>query len=685
MKNLVKYTGLALTLCLFTQCKDYLNTKSPGNSDDVFVTSSISETFKTLSWAYGEYRQNVAAGGNYNFHDPLGSDAEYLNEYPTARNNVIARLQPTEVFIADRAGQFNSLNIVLARAARIAEMIARKDEYKSDAAAGKVSDWTQLYGEARALWAFCYFKLTLHFGDVPFGYENSYVTEYELGSRFETMDKIIETLKEVEPLMYKLGEGGITAERISRSYVNALIGQVALFAGGWQTIRTDVPGLYGAVQFEKKGDDDGKCVYARRTDYLEYIREAEKYLNLAVNTHNGSAQLIETDNRTYADNPFQRHFHEINSRRVSPESFFEIGCIAGQGNCEHPYSQGRAGSNNATNPLLNTFAAIRIIPSFFYSAYEPGDKRRDASMVVTGSDAATGHEAFLTFGVSTRIGGGGPCINKWDQNKGDNPNFPNAQFRASGMNYCVMRMADAMLMLAEAKALLGSDNAGAVSLVNRVRARAFGDATHAIGSLTGDALLNAIWYERKLELLGEGNIRWDMIRSGKMNERAIAVRQEQVDMIAGLRENGYYTFASSGRTLSNYVWTKRVLVDDGTRVTYDPVETDPALTPGWRGIYNWAMPAYTGAHNLAIKGLYEYIDPAGTEAAALEADGYTRVNWGINIIADVDEGRNIYDMHILDGVKGRENKAPRYFHPMPLTVIDQSKGKVTNGYDLPQQ
>jgi hypothetical protein len=448
--------------------------------------------------------------------------------------------------------------------------------------------------------------------------------------------------------------------------------------------------LYGDVQFDYKGVDDGMCVYARRKDYIEYIKEAEKYLSLAIDTHNGTARLIETDDRTHTNNPFQRHFQEINSRRISPESFYEVGCIANSasfGNCEHPYSMGRAGSNNANNVLLNTFAAIRIIPSFFYGAYEPGDKRRDASIVVTGSDAATGDEALLTFGVSTRIGGGGPCINKWDQNRGDVPNYPNATFRGSGMNYVLMRMANAMLMLAEAKAILGSDNAGAVSLVNRIRARAFGDNNHNISSsLSGEALLDAIWNERRLELLGEGDIRWDMIRSGKFNERAIAVRQEMATMIAGLKANGYYTFANSGRTISNYIWTKKVDIDGTTRVTYDcPDENDPALFPGWRGIFNWAIAVYTpGSHNLAIKGLYNYIDPDDAEAEALEADGYEKRNWGINILTDVDEGRDIYD-RILDGVKDRENKAPRYFHPMPLTVISQSKGKVTNGYDMPQQ
>ena len=595
-------------------------------------------------------------------------------------------MQPSATAIGARATQYNSLNIVLARAARVADLIAEKSEYQSAASGSAPTEWTQLYGEAKTLWAFCAWELVRHFGDVPFGYENKYVEEYELISRFDIMDQIMDELKAVESRMYVLGQGGITAERLSRSFANALIGEIALHAGGWQTIRTDVPGLYGNVQFEYKGTDDGTCVYARRQDYQDYIRIAEEYLNIAVNTQNGTAKLITTDSRA-ANNPFQKHWQEINSRRVSEESLFEIGCIAGVANCEHPYSMGRPGSNSSAMSILNTFAAIRIIPTFFYNAFEPGDKRRDASMVVTGSNAATGQESLMPLGVGTRIGGGGPSINKWDQNRGDIPAFPNAANRSSGMNYTVMRMADAMLMLAEAKAILGSDNAGAVNLVNQIRARAFGNSEHNISGLSGEALLDAIYDERRLELVGEGDSLWDMIRSGKLNERAVAVRKEMTEMAAGLEANGYYTFPS-GRTISNYIWTKQVQVGGSSTavVTQECTdELDPALYPGWRGIHNWGAVAHTAtAKNLAIKGLYSYIDPNGTEAAALEADGYTRQEWGIRIWNDVN-AKAMFNAAILDGVVGRENQAPRYFHQMPVTVIDQSNGKVTNGYGLPQQ
>jgi starch-binding outer membrane protein, SusD/RagB family len=683
MKKRVIYIFLALLLFINSGCKDYLDVSNAGQATDDFVMSSPSEAFKALSWAYAEYRQNAAAGGNYNWQDPLGSDAEYMSEYPSV-NNVIARLQPGATTVNTDMGLYNSLNVALARASRVADLIGAKAEYLADVKGSAPTSWTQLYGEAKTLRAYFAWELVRHFGDVPYGYENQVVTEYTLTSRFEIMDKIIAEVKAVEGKMYVLGQGGITAERISRTFANALIGEIALHAGSWQTIRTDIQGLYGTVQFEKKGADDNTCVYARRTDYLTYIKMAEQYLNNAVTTQSGTAKLITTDTRA-VNNPFQKHWQEVNSRRISPESIFEIGCVPGIGNNEYGYSMARPGSNSSVNSYLNTFAAIRIVPSFFYNGYETGDMRRDVSMVVTGSNAATGQENLIPLGVGTRIGGGGPSTNKWDKNRGDVPLYANATFRSSGINYVILRMADVMLLLAEAKAVSGSDAAGAMTLVNQIRTRAFGNSNKNISGLSGDALLDAIYNERKLELLGEGTIRWDMIRSGKFNERAIAIRKEMADMTAGLQANGFYTFPS-GRTISNYVWTKFVQVGGAVAtVTQTPVEADPALYPGWRGIYNWGVAAYTTtARNLAIKGLYNYIDPAGAEAAALVASGYTRVNWGITIWNDAN-AKAMLNAAILDGVVGRETSAPRYFHPMPLTVIDQSKGKVTNGYGLPNK
>lgn len=680
MKRIINYTFILVLCSLLTQCKRYLDTSSPSNTDDEFVTSTTAETFKTLSWCYANYRQNCAIS-LYNWNDPIGSDAEMYPE-ATSTNNLNAIMQSEAMTVDGMKDPFNNLYSTLARATKVAKIIAEKAQYKANVASGTTSDWTNLYGEAITIRAFCYFNLVKHYGDVPYGYENTYVEDYVLTSRFDIYDQLIASLKEVAPLMYRIGEGGVTAERVSRTFANALIGQIALYAGGYQTIRTDMPGLYGKVEFTAKGKEEYNCKYARRTDYLEYYKIAEQYLQAAID-NKGSSYLITSDDRTVTNNPFQRHFQYMHNLQVSPESLFEIGNVQGGQSgqtttSDYPYNMGRPSNGGSSNAApCKVFAAVRAVPTFYYGDFDAADKRRDVSVTVTGS-TGDGNESMLNFKPGSKLDGG-ISLNKWDDNR-MNPPYSASQ-RQSGINYTILRMSDVILMLAEAKAELGKSDA--LTLVNQVRERAFGSTGHNLAGLSGDALKEAILQERKLELFGEGTRRWDLIRAGKFSEKAVAVRNEMKTMITNLRSQGYHTF-SNGNTISNYILTKSVKLDNP--LTYDCTDvTNPALFPGWRGQYNWSTSAVASKvkgtnHNVAIKGLFNYINPTGAEAATLKADGYTVTNWAIDIV----NNETSYDRNILSGVK-TSNDPPRYFYPIPFETISKSNGKITNGYGLPQQ
>lgn len=179
----------------------------------------------------------------------------------------------------------------------------------------------------------------------------------------------------------------------NRGNVDELVDNVSgLYGTSWassQTIRTDVPGLYGDLQFEQIGVEEYKCVYARRTDYLNYYRTAEvAFQNVFDNI--GSAHLVTVDDRGYANNPFQRHFQYQHDLEISPESLFEIGNIQGGQSgqtttSEYGYGFGRPSNGGSKNAApCKCFAAIRILPTFYYGEYEEGDMRRDVSVAVTG-------------------------------------------------------------------------------------------------------------------------------------------------------------------------------------------------------------------------------------------------------------------------------------------------------------
>jgi hypothetical protein len=80
-------------------------------------------------------------------------------------------------------------------------------------------------------------------------------------------------------------------------------------------------------------------------------------------------------------------------------------------------------------------------------------------------------------------------------------------------NYRSIRYADVLLMAAEAYSRSGNNLKGQ-QYINVVRDRAFGDTNHRI-TLTGQSLTDAIWTERRLELLGEGHRFFDLVRTGK--------------------------------------------------------------------------------------------------------------------------------------------------------------------------
>jgi hypothetical protein len=496
--------------------------------------------------------------------------------------------------------------------------------------------------------------------------------------------------------MYRLGEGGITAERFSRTYCQALIAKMALFAGGYSLRRTDFD--YGSVTFTQLGTEKWNAKYVRRTDYEPYYELAKTYLDSLI-AHPGTARLITVDERGAGfNNPFQRNFQYNMDLLVSPESLFEIAETQGQFS-ERPYAFGRPSGGGSSNAYpCKAYGQSRMRASFYYGDFDPKDMRRDVTVTVSANSGSCS-EKMISFVPGSREKGG-LSNNKWDESRMAKP-YTVSQ-RNSGINWPIMRMADVLLMRAEINAELG-DEPAAKNDLKTVRSRAFLAADQAekvvayINGLSGDNLKEAIQQERKLEFAGEGFRRYDLIRTGKLPEKIKQVRDLQKDMVNALKTQGYYTFPN-GNTISNYIYVKAVNVSDLGMTNMlttqcEVAENDPTYPvrfPGWRGncdLWSSVNPAFVpsnGTRNLAIQGLFKYIDPSSPEAAALVAAGYKKTNWGKDIIDNEAQ----YTTNIFKGYTDEYYSTgvpPRYLLPINSETIMKSKGLITNGYGFAQE
>ena len=193
------------------------------------------------------------------------------------------------------------------------------------------------------------------------------------------------------------------------------------------------------------------------------------------------------------------------------ESVFEIqytdaegagfGCLqCSEGNV----AVGFNGIRNYSGPEFDSGFSFNVPTDEAYNAYEDGDIRRDIAIlnIVAWADdtGATFSEGFEHTGYYNRkyIARQGD-LNTGDQNL-TNPN-----------NYRAIRYADVLLMAAEALNRGSLDDALAQSYLNQVRERAGLDPLN----LTGNNLLEAIYRDRRAELMGEGHRFFDLVRTGR--------------------------------------------------------------------------------------------------------------------------------------------------------------------------
>ena len=719
MKNKFLYIALyAAGMLGATSCSDYLETKSPSTVDADFVFSSTATAKAALEGAkaamHGAYSSHIFGDGLYYAADIAGSDimrhpegyAKQPGRHPAEafyRNGTETGAYALTSYMKEGTdGTYGYLFSVIGKCNAITTAFEQKDNFEEMMSQSEPTELSQLYGEAVAIRATCYRELIKYFGDVQF--QSTFgVVAGGLVSRDSIYDVCIEQLKKVEPHMYVLGTCPTYANNVknyySRTYVDGLIGRMALEAGGYQTRRNDIKRVDGKgnpLTFEALGTDNQNATYGRRSDWKNLYATAKEYFKKAIDNA-GTAVFHETDPRSedkngrVYNNPYQYFFQQLHDADATyaDESIYEEPFTQGStGNDPRPYSLGRPsnGGSKVAYPCKN-YGQGRINPAFYYGDFDPKDLRRDVSCTVTGS-TGKGIEALIPFTPGSKQSAGGISCNKFDENR-QTTVWTQAQ-RRSGINAPYMRLSEMYLGYAEACAAIG-DNAEAKTYLTKVRNRAFrtADEANVEGFINKEgSLLKAIIDERGFEFAGEGDRRFTLIRTGLLPEKIKAIKDLTRKMIDGLKTNGSYTF-ENGNTISAYIYTKSVdaagMKDANGNTMYgyrlttqcpEGKENDPVLYPSWRGQKdNWDelgldYGTKTPKTNLAIKGLFAPV--SDEEAEELTKDGYKKVDWGKTLVDNDDEYYK-YLFYDYDYVS-----APIYLWPFTPNII--ATGGFVNGY-----
>lgn len=257
---------------------------------------------------------------------------------------------------------------------------------------------------------------------------------------------------------------------------------------------------YTAPQVGRATKGAAQALLGKAYLYQEKFPEAAAVLENVINS--GQYHLYGTQGTEKYENLFEYVAEN------GPESVFEVQYIGAEGagfDClqcsEGNVAVGFQGIRNYSGPLFESGYSFNVPVQETYDAFSENDLRRDVSIldIVAWAEetGASYSEGYKHTGFFNR---------KYLPRKNDNEGDPNL---TQPNNYRSIRYADVLLMAAEALVRGNIDEGRARIYVNQVRTR----AGLAPTSETGSNLLETIYNERRLELVGEGHRFFDLVRT----------------------------------------------------------------------------------------------------------------------------------------------------------------------------
>ncbi|WP_397363061.1 RagB/SusD family nutrient uptake outer membrane protein [Olleya sp. R77988] len=260
---------------------------------------------------------------------------------------------------------------------------------------------------------------------------------------------------------------------------------------------------YTAPQVGRVTKGAAQALLGKAYLFQDKFTEASTVLdNLIIN---GPYDLV-TDYNTIFENAGENGIESVFEVQYTDAEGAGFGCLqCSEGNV----AVGFNGIRNYTGPTFDSGFSFNVPTQEVVDQFEAGDLRKDVAILdidawatANGATYGTGYEhtGYFNRKYIARQGD----LNTGDQNL-TNPN-----------NYRAIRFADVLLMAAEAFNRSGLDDIKAQNYLNRVRRRAFGVMDNSFDvTVGGNALTDAIYHERRVELVGEGHHFFDLVRTNR--------------------------------------------------------------------------------------------------------------------------------------------------------------------------
>jgi len=323
----------------------------------------------------------------------------------------------------------------------------------------------EMVGEVRFLRAYYNFELVKWFGPIPL----------KVDARF------------------KLGD----EKTIPRSPVNEVYAQIEADLIYAASVLPVVP-----LETGRATKGAAQSLLGKAYLYQEKFAEAAEVLENVINS--GTYSLVGDYNSIFEEDG-----------ENGPESIFEVqytdkegagfGCLqCSEGNV----AVGFSGVRGYEGPLFTPGFSFNVPVQEAVDQFEPGDHRKAVTILDIVSWADSTGAVYTTGNEHTGYFNRKYLPRKRSEDAQNDLNLTNPN------NYRSIRYSDVLLMAAEANNRGGISDGKAQEYLNMVRARAFGDDNHNV-TYTGAALTDAIFHERRVELMGEGHHFFDLVRTGR--------------------------------------------------------------------------------------------------------------------------------------------------------------------------